>query len=82
MAIAVEQVPVALDEPRHVALEDMHVNGGVIRMACSVGECLHECLGKCLHKRCPALTVYISLRRTTNGHICALDSGGVLALHL
>jgi hypothetical protein len=28
------------------------------------------------------LTVYISLRRTTNGHICTLDSGGVLALHL
>jgi hypothetical protein len=26
--------------------------------------------------------VYISLRRTTNGHICTLDSGGVLALHL
>jgi hypothetical protein len=26
--------------------------------------------------------VYISLRRATNGHICTLDSGGVLALHL
>ena len=26
--------------------------------------------------------VYISLRRTTNGHMCTLDSGGVLALHL
>jgi hypothetical protein len=25
---------------------------------------------------------YISLRRTTNGHMCTLDSGGVLALHL
>jgi hypothetical protein len=28
------------------------------------------------------MPVYISLRRTTNGHICTLDSGGVLALHL
>ena len=27
-------------------------------------------------------SVYISLRRTTKGHMCTLDSGGVLALHL
>jgi hypothetical protein len=27
-------------------------------------------------------TIYISLRRATNGHICTLDSGGVQALHL
>jgi hypothetical protein len=26
--------------------------------------------------------VFTFLRRTTNGHICTLDSGGVLALHL
>jgi hypothetical protein len=26
--------------------------------------------------------VYISLHRTSNGHMCTLDSGGVLALHL
>jgi hypothetical protein len=26
--------------------------------------------------------VYISLRRATNGHMCTLDSGGVMALHL
>jgi hypothetical protein len=32
---------------------------------------------------CPSRgSVYISLRRTTNGHMCTLDSGGVLALHL
>jgi hypothetical protein len=27
-------------------------------------------------------SVYISLRRTANGYICTLNSGGVLALHL
>jgi hypothetical protein len=26
-------------------------------------------------------TLLISLRRAANGHICTLDSGGVLALH-
>jgi hypothetical protein len=31
---------------------------------------------------CLPVPVYISLRRTTNGHMCTLDSGGVLALHL
>jgi hypothetical protein len=30
----------------------------------------------------PPAAVYKSLRRTTNGHICTLDSGGVLVLHL
>jgi hypothetical protein len=30
----------------------------------------------------PGVTIYISLRRTSNGHICTLDSGKVLALHL
>jgi hypothetical protein len=34
-------------------------------------------LAFCIHS-----PVYISLRRTTNGRICTLDSGGVLALHL
>jgi hypothetical protein len=29
-----------------------------------------------------SLPLYISLRRTSNGHMCTLDSWGVLALHL
>jgi hypothetical protein len=42
--------------------------------ACSVATCwLLESLNR---------IEYISLRRATNGHICTLDSGGVLALHL
>jgi hypothetical protein len=45
-------------------------------------DALHEVTAHvvaCLHV---LRNVYTSLRGTTNGHICTLDSGGVLALHL
>jgi hypothetical protein len=48
----------------------------------TLGSYLRDALQKGSADAVACLPVYISLRRTTNGHMCTLDSGGVLALHL